>query len=42
MTNLSDKLNVKLGVKFVEKIGLENLVEKWVDNLGTKLSEQFS
>ena len=32
----------KLVVKFVEIIGLINLVEKWVDNLGTKLSEKFS
>ena len=47
MTNLGDKFNVnifwnKLGVKFVEIIGLINLLEKGVDNLVTKLSEQFS
>ena len=27
---------------FLEQIGLTNLVEKWVDNLMTKLSKQFS
>ena len=47
MTNLSDKVNLtfvwnQFGVKFVEIIGLINLFEKWVNNLVTKLSEQFS
>ena len=47
MTNLGDKFNVKISwnkfdVKFVEIIGLTNLVKKLVDNLVTKLSEQFS
>ena len=28
--------------KFIEIIGLMNLVEKWVDNVVTKLGEQFS
>ena len=32
----------KLGVKFVEIIRLLNLVAKWMDNLVTKLGEQFS
>ena len=47
MTNLGEKFIVNIfwenmGVKFVEIIGLTNLVEKWVNNLVTKFSEQFS
>ena len=47
MTNLVDKFNwnnqvYKLGVKFGEIIRLHKLVEIWVDNLVTKLGEQFS
>ena len=51
MTYLLDKFNGiffwnnqahKFGVKFSEIIGLTNLVEKLVDNLVTKLDEQFS
>ena len=46
MTNFVEKFNVKfvlnkLGVKFVEIVWLINLVEKLVDNLMTKLSEQI-
>ena len=32
----------KLGVQFSEIIGLNNLMEKFGDNLGTKLGVQFS
>ena len=47
MTTLVNKFNGnnqahKLGVQFSEIIGLINLVGKWLDNLVTKLSEQFS
>ena len=51
MTNFVDKFYgkivwnnqvQKLGIKFSEIIGLTNLVEKLVDNLVTKLGEQFS
>ena len=47
MTNLGDNIIVNffwnnLGVHFLEIVGLINLVEKWVDNIVTKLSEQFS
>ena len=46
MTNLVDRLTVKFvwnkfGVNFFELIWIINLVEKWVDNLVTKLSVQF-
>ena len=47
MTNLDDKFNVKFFwnkfvVRIVEKVGLVNLVKKWVDKLVTKFSEPFS
>ena len=37
-----EQSGAKFGLKFSEKIGLTNLVEKLVDNLVTKLGEQFS
>ena len=47
MTNLGEKVYCefifeKFDVKFVEIIRLLNLVAKWMDNLVTQLSEQFS
>ena len=46
MMNLVDKFNGnsqvhKLGVRFGAIIGFKTIVEKWLDNLMTRLGEKF-